>query len=233
MSKLIFQLSIGICKALVIQEFRRLSEKYGQPTNQDRDLLSPEETLSIGPTTTLKEVLLSDLEHDLLPGLRLQLAKISYLLRPIGLRMDVNSNIKQLLEIQPEIERTIDQVKLHIVYLCPEGILSSEPNRVDDQDLRQFKSYRLRSLRTQFSKATFDFIERTIECIKGSEFDIAQCSWKRELKTLNYTIVAIKMLVDPHPYYRTENNEEPTQKLVHQPVIKLANLATSLTKVSH
>ncbi|KAH9448716.1 hypothetical protein MJO28_015172 [Puccinia striiformis f. sp. tritici] len=186
--------------------------------------------------------------------------------------MDVNSNIKRLVEIQPAIERTIDQIKLHILHLCPEGILSSEPNRVDDQDLRQFKSYRLCSLRTQFSEAyrviflifgeahmvhdnlrfyprpsqhppsfsgdflidrTSDFIERTIECIKGSELDIAQCSWKRELKRLNYTIVDIKMLVDPHPYYRTENNEEPTQKLVHQPVIKLANLATSLTKVSH
>ncbi|POW18593.1 hypothetical protein PSHT_05619, partial [Puccinia striiformis] len=109
---------------LVIQEFRRLSEKYGQPTNQDRDLLSPEETLSIGPTTTLKEVL------------------------------------------------------------------------------------------------TSDFIERTIECIKGSELDIAQCSWKRELKRLNYTIVDIKMLVDPHPYYRTENNEEPTQKLMSDAKLK-------------
>ncbi|POV99544.1 hypothetical protein PSTT_13720, partial [Puccinia striiformis] len=52
------------------------------------------------------------------------------------------------------IERTIDDIHSHINILCPESTTYTTPN---DQDLEQFKSFRLRILRAQFWEA-FPFI---------------------------------------------------------------------------
>ncbi|POV97370.1 hypothetical protein PSTT_15086 [Puccinia striiformis] len=140
--------------ALAAQGFRRLSEKYREPTDQNRNaILSELDALSIDDaTTTSKERLLNDLQYHLLPALRLHLANISRLLTPSYLCVGFESKIKRVLAIQLEIERTIDPIKSHINLLCPERSISATANRADDQHLKQFKSYRLRSLRHSLLK---------------------------------------------------------------------------------
>ncbi|KAI7938246.1 hypothetical protein MJO28_015166 [Puccinia striiformis f. sp. tritici] len=256
--------------ALAAQGFRRLSEKYREPTDQNRNaILSELDALSIDDaTTTSKERLLNDLQYHLLPALRLHLANISRLLTPSYLCVGFESKIKRVLAIQLEIERTIDPIKSHINLLCPERSISATANRADDQHLKQFKSYRLRSLRAQFAEAStfifrtfveafkiledliirpvsyqnmpyfpgdflidraFEYIDSTIECIKGSELDIVQCFWRLELKNFGLMLLDIRVL-----HYGFENEEEPTDQIwARESLIELADMAISLIKISN
>ncbi|POW08873.1 hypothetical protein PSTT_07219 [Puccinia striiformis] len=256
--------------ALAAQGFRRLSEKYREPTDQNRNaILSELDALSIDEaTTTSKERLLNDLQYHLLPALRLHLANISRLLTPSYLCVGFESKIKRVLAIQLEIERTIDPIKSHINLLCPERSISATANRADDQHLKQFKSYRLRSLRAQFTEAStfifrtfveafkiledlivgpvsyqnmpyfpgdflidraFEYIDSTIECIKGSELDIVQCFWRLELKNFGLMLLDIRVL-----HYGFENEEEPTDQIwARESLIELADMAISLIKISN
>ncbi|KAI9624849.1 hypothetical protein H4Q26_016624 [Puccinia striiformis f. sp. tritici PST-130] len=224
--------------ALAAQGFRRLSEKYREPTDQNRNaILSELDALSIDEaTTTSKERLLNDLQYHLLPALRLHLANISRLLTPSYLCVGFESKIKRVLAIQLEIERTIDPIKSHINLLCPERSISATANRADDQHLKQFKSYRLRSLRAQFAEAS-TFIFRTfVEAFKiledliiRSELDIVQCFWRLELKNFGLMLLDIRVL-----HYGFENEEEPTDQIwARESLIELADMAISLIKISN
>ncbi|KAI7937623.1 hypothetical protein MJO29_014938 [Puccinia striiformis f. sp. tritici] len=81
---------------------------------------------------------------------------------------------------------------------------------------------------------TFFYIHWMIECIRGSDLDIAQWFWRDHLKSFDNLLIEVKMLVDPHTYYKIENEvKEPTQKVVSEPVIHLADVATTLIRLSH
>ncbi|POV97371.1 hypothetical protein PSTT_15087 [Puccinia striiformis] len=231
---------------LAARGFKRLSEKYREPTGQDGNAtLSESQTLPIDETIASKEKRLNDLQFHLLPALHVQFADLSNLLRPSCLQS-------------------------HINILCAQGSVYITANRADDQHLKQLKSVRLHSLRAQFLAAfpfiflifcdafrllidltinpepyktsphfpgdylieeTFYYIDWTIECIKGSELDVAQCFWRLDLKNFDYMLVDVRMLVDSHTYYKMGTEKEPTQKLVSEPVIQLANVATTLIKL--
>ncbi|KAI7937620.1 hypothetical protein MJO29_014935 [Puccinia striiformis f. sp. tritici] len=256
---------------LAARGFKRLSERYREPTGQDGDAtLSESQTLSIDETIASKEKRLNDLQFHLLPALHLQFADLSNLLRPSCLQVGDLLKFKRILGIQDDIERTIDEIQSHINILCAQGSVYTTANRADDQHLKQLKSVRLHSIRAQFLAAfpfiflifcdafrllidltinpepfktsphfpgdylieeTFYYIDWTIECIKGSELDLAQCFWRLDLKNFDYMLVDVRMLVDSHTYYKIGIAKEPTQKLVSEPVIQLANVGTTLIKL--
>ncbi|KAH9457074.1 hypothetical protein Pst134EA_020972 [Puccinia striiformis f. sp. tritici] len=254
---------------LAIQGFRRLSEKYREPTGQGRNAnVSESETLPIAETITSKEKRLEDLQFHLLPALHLQFADLWNSLGPSCLQVVDMLKLKRLLEIQDHIEQTIDEIRSHVDIICPESTTYTTPN---DQDLKQFKSFRLCILRAQFPEAfpfiiilfcdayrllesliidseasensphfSKDFlieqisycIDWTIVCIKGSESDIAQCFWRHYLTRFDNMLIDVNILVDPHiTYHKMEDEKEPVQKLVSEPVIQLANVVTTLIKL--
>ncbi|KAI9624850.1 hypothetical protein H4Q26_016625 [Puccinia striiformis f. sp. tritici PST-130] len=78
----------------------------------------------------------------------------------------------------------------------------------------------------------YELIDCTIECIKGSELDLAQTYWKSDLKGINDRLLEYQILVDSHTHYSPENHEEPREKLLRKPVIQLAKVAIPLIKFS-
>ncbi|KAI9624853.1 hypothetical protein H4Q26_016628 [Puccinia striiformis f. sp. tritici PST-130] len=256
----------------------RLSDKYRDPDDQNRDAIPSEfELLSMDATTKSKERLFNDLQYHLLPALHLHLTNISRILTPSYLCARFEGTTKRVLGIHLETERMIDSIRSHINLLCPVGSIPKAPHRDDDQHHKQFKSFRLRSLRAQFAQVSrliffmlreaysilkdliirpetnysspylsevivevFDYINCTIECLKGSELDIVQCFWRLELKKFVHKVSHIRLFVvdigysiKDHQRYGVSNGEAPTQMLVYESSIQLANVATTLVKLSN
>ncbi|KNF03320.1 hypothetical protein PSTG_03587 [Puccinia striiformis f. sp. tritici PST-78] len=204
---------------LAARGFKRLSEKYREPTGQDGDAtLSESQTLSIDETIASKEKRLNDLQFHLLPALHLQFADLSNLLRPSCLQVvDMLRILRaQFLAAFPFIFLIFcDAFRLLIdLTINPEPFKTS-PHFPGDYLIEE----------------TFYYIDWTIECIKGSELDLAQCFWRLDLKNFDYMLVDVRMLVDSHTYYKIGIAKEPTQKLVSEPVIQLANVGTTLIKL--
>ncbi|KAI7938247.1 hypothetical protein MJO28_015167 [Puccinia striiformis f. sp. tritici] len=78
----------------------------------------------------------------------------------------------------------------------------------------------------------YELIDCTVECIKGSELNLAQTYWKSDLNGINDRLLEYQILVDSHTHYSPENHEEPREKLLRKPVIQLAKVAIPLIKFS-
>ncbi|WAR55589.1 hypothetical protein PtB15_6B331 [Puccinia triticina] len=89
----------------------------------------------------LKEVLYNRIHSYILPLLHHQLTTLSLLLD--GLPTEPESVMKQMLQIQPEIDYNLTQMKAAIDVICPDSL----SYQADDQQLKQFKIYRLVELR--------------------------------------------------------------------------------------
>ncbi|KAI7933838.1 hypothetical protein MJO29_000590 [Puccinia striiformis f. sp. tritici] len=91
-----------------------------------------------------RNVLYDRLHSCLLPLLRHQLITLSTLLEPEGLQSDPELKLKPILELQPELDQNIFQIKYALAIVCPEPLCASD--QADDQQLDQFKSYRVSEL---------------------------------------------------------------------------------------
>ncbi|KAI9607868.1 hypothetical protein H4Q26_005317 [Puccinia striiformis f. sp. tritici PST-130] len=142
---------------LAIKGFQGLIKKCDHPTNQGQDPCMSFGgyfgTLAITETTTsAKERSLDDLQSNLLPDLQRHLSDLSDSLKPSGLLEEFGSKIKQVLEIQLNLERMIDQIEAHkIILACHEENIPIGPNRVDDRDCKRLKSFRLYHLKENFA----------------------------------------------------------------------------------
>ncbi|OAV92878.1 hypothetical protein PTTG_08999 [Puccinia triticina 1-1 BBBD Race 1] len=126
----------------VSEGFRHLISKYSPNTIHRRN------QSSFDVEVNSKQVLLDRLESSLLPLLRQQITALSRLLSPSVLMEDPGTKLQLLLEMQPELERTIDQIISIVNTVFPE--LVSTANRADDQHLGRLKSYRLQYLKIAF-----------------------------------------------------------------------------------
>ncbi|WAR52098.1 hypothetical protein PtB15_1B537 [Puccinia triticina] len=251
---------------LVIQGFRRLIRKYVRPSGQGHDLTTIEDalsTLSIDDSNLGKETRLNQLESRLLPTLNSQITDLSESLKPLGLLEELEPKLRIVSQIQVELERNVDEIISFISLVCPEPL--STPNRFDDQLSRQFKSYRLHSLKEKFGQTTQNIIlvfregyklleklksspeevrrlsyeefpgaglvkqttytiDWAIECIKGTELDVAQHNWMADFDDIDQMQTELRMLIDPHVY-------ENKRKLRRQKVIHLARLLIGLIKI--
>ncbi|POW08897.1 hypothetical protein PSTT_07221 [Puccinia striiformis] len=191
------------------------------------------------------------LQSNLLPDLQRHLSDLSDSLKPSGLLEEFGSKIKQVLEIQLNLERMIDQIEAHkIILACHEENIPIGPNRVDDRDCKRLKSEAYRLLRelklgpnlpyNPRAKFTGQYlvgracesIDCTVDWIKGSELDLAQTYWESPLESIDHILSSFRAFVDPRTHYRTESDEHLRQQLGHKPVIQLAEIMMSLVKLS-
>ncbi|KAA1128772.1 hypothetical protein PGTUg99_015424 [Puccinia graminis f. sp. tritici] len=129
----------------VIHGFRRLSE-YGEygPTSSSTGV-------SIKDPLRSKEDLFTELHSSLLPLLKQHIDSLSQALKsPDKLRQDPVPILELILEIQPKLAQNLDQISHAVNHIIPVG--GPEPNPATDQDLKEFKAYRLRGLANSMQK---------------------------------------------------------------------------------
>ncbi|KAH9458107.1 hypothetical protein MJO28_005169 [Puccinia striiformis f. sp. tritici] len=93
--------------------------------------------------TESKEVLYDRLQSYLVPLLHDQLTTLSLLLDDLW--KEPESILKRIAELQPEIDHNVAQIKSAIQVVCPDALSSSD--KANDQQLKQFKIYRLLELK--------------------------------------------------------------------------------------
>ncbi|KAH9473510.1 hypothetical protein MJO28_000666 [Puccinia striiformis f. sp. tritici] len=132
---------------LVGYGFGRLRRKYHPTTAEKPDQASVEHALSALSIDKVKsqEALANQLVSSLLPLLHHQVTSLSLALKISSLRDEPRANLRLVLQIQGELDSTVDGLKLLITTLCPEPISLS--NSSVDHHLKRFKSYRLDRLK--------------------------------------------------------------------------------------
>ncbi|KAH9466145.1 hypothetical protein MJO28_001221 [Puccinia striiformis f. sp. tritici] len=132
----------------IIQGFANLKRKCESAREFTQENAVPVDQVS----SQSKEVLYDQLHSYLLPLLKQQLATLSLLLD--GLRQEPESNLRRLVEIQPDIDHNLAQIKSAMVVVCPTALSSSL--RADDQQLKEFKAHRLLEFKTKLHFALSD-----------------------------------------------------------------------------
>ncbi|KAA1092705.1 hypothetical protein PGT21_011759 [Puccinia graminis f. sp. tritici] len=126
---------------LAIQGFRRLLEDV-----ESRPTSSPRDRSIIHPLCSKKE-LLTELGSSLLPLLKQQVASLTQALEdPDMLRQDPGPTLELILEIQPKLAQNWDQIIRTMNHIMP--LEGPQPDPAIDQNLKEFKPYRLRNLAT-------------------------------------------------------------------------------------
>ncbi|KAI9608443.1 hypothetical protein H4Q26_004625 [Puccinia striiformis f. sp. tritici PST-130] len=132
---------------LVIKGFEILCRKWQPgPTFIKAGSLSVDEVNS-------QEALLDRLHSRLLPDLSLQLNALLRSLDSTKLRKEPESQLSRMLELQSEFDHNLSQIQYIVNVLCPGPLHAS--NRVDDQELKQFKSYRINDLEEKTNGIVF------------------------------------------------------------------------------
>ncbi|POW07132.1 hypothetical protein PSTT_08505, partial [Puccinia striiformis] len=132
----------------VIREFRRLAEKY-EPWSGGRPINTPIEELLPIDLVNSKEGLMDWLKSCLLPGLKQHVTTILVLLDPSGLRAEPTAKLMRILAHQSVYDRDMAQMQSAINIICPRPLC--DRGRVDDYQLKQFKSYSLEQLLMDFT----------------------------------------------------------------------------------
>ncbi|OAV94355.1 hypothetical protein PTTG_26999 [Puccinia triticina 1-1 BBBD Race 1] len=136
-----------------------------------------------------------------------QITSLSLALDLFGLQNEPKTKLIRVLQIQAELDYSLDQIMHLIVILCPEP--TSLPNRSNDHYLKAFKTYRLERLKMNFeerlTRRMCDLFEAADELIEQMELSSAPpciSSWgisshaKRLQGFVGQVSDAIKMMTD-------------------------------------
>ncbi|OAV93153.1 hypothetical protein PTTG_12559 [Puccinia triticina 1-1 BBBD Race 1] len=194
---------------LVVEGFRRLrNNKYPLQLNETpaQSLQKACSTLSLEDEAKFKQGLVDQLQSTLLPLLHRQITALSLSLNRSALRNDPGPNLQLILEIQSELECTMDQVQSHITAVFPES--TSSPHSADDHHLESLKSYRLRRLKSLFDDS-------------GVPSD------------LRYSVIwEIATITNPPPPDLKDDCPQVMMKMLqHKPIIHLARLFIPIFKL--
>ncbi|KAI7946396.1 hypothetical protein MJO29_010923 [Puccinia striiformis f. sp. tritici] len=135
---------------IVIREFRRLAEKY-EPWSGGRPINTPIEELLPIDLVNSKEGLMDWLKSCLLPGLKQHVTTILVLLDPSGLREEPTAKLMRILAQQSVYDRDMARMQSAINIICPQPMC--DRGRVDDHQLKRFKSYSLEELLSNFQES--------------------------------------------------------------------------------
>ncbi|KAA1117884.1 hypothetical protein PGT21_026460 [Puccinia graminis f. sp. tritici] len=120
---------------LVVQGFGNLKRKYSQ--------LREARVAGTVNRVNSREIHYNRLHSSLLPLLRQQIQTISILLEPQALWNEPESRLRQVLEIQPELDFNLSEIDSAALIVCPGSIHSTTQTDLNDQELKEFKTYRL------------------------------------------------------------------------------------------
>ncbi|KAH9456322.1 hypothetical protein Pst134EB_012526 [Puccinia striiformis f. sp. tritici] len=126
---------------LVVKGFKSLISKYDP--NGDKNLYPrPVSKTLLISGVEFKRELMNQLRSHLLPMLEQQITSLSVLLHHSHLDKEPILTFQRILDIQTELDQTLNSIQSAIYTLCPEP----EPylsGRINDQHLKEFKCFRL------------------------------------------------------------------------------------------
>ncbi|KNF03401.1 hypothetical protein PSTG_03341 [Puccinia striiformis f. sp. tritici PST-78] len=129
---------------LVIQKFEYLISKWDEDDEEPLQT-SPRNHPMSAELIQSKKALFQRLCKSLLPLLHTKIEHLKQSLDPTELRKAPESQLKLVLDIQSEVDRTMDQIDSAQEEIC-QGACS--PTQSDDSDLKELKSYRLYVLKS-------------------------------------------------------------------------------------
>ncbi|POV95664.1 hypothetical protein PSHT_15537 [Puccinia striiformis] len=229
---------------LVIDGFRNLISKYSSPAAWRSNRASIEEvmsSLSIDENG-LKEKTLDRLQMTL-PILKRHLTRLSRTLDPYNSEQETELKFQSILRIQPKLESTMEHAKCYVALFYPEP--TSPPARTDDQHLKRLKSCRLQRLRSTFIEAcpricwsleaAINLVQQMQKQDSPEEFKrrseehrgLTRYYWQRELGGIEGLLGEIVEKIKPEI-----DSTHPSNKLIREPVVQLAELLIPIIKVS-
>ncbi|KAI7956801.1 hypothetical protein MJO28_003896 [Puccinia striiformis f. sp. tritici] len=138
---------------LIIRKLSEFAEKCYAPANDHHDRAAIEALMSSYSIDEagLKEVILDRLQSTL-PVLKSQFGALSQLLNPSCLLQQTEAKIERVMQLQVELERTIDHINSDIALVCAKSAYKARQS--NDQDLGRIKIYRLDCLKANFLKVS-------------------------------------------------------------------------------
>ncbi|POV98994.1 hypothetical protein PSTT_14074 [Puccinia striiformis] len=216
---------------LVISRFDSLAHKWG-PENNDKE---------VHQISLIKDSILR-LHSSILPQLRDRIRTLSEALDPEDLLKDPHSKLGLIMEIQSDLDRTLDQLVLatHIAFSKPRKLRSEQTN---DYHLRECKSYRLGSAEDEFSirlqwqekllrsaSNALKSIDLAIHWFIRPELDLVQTSWGPYQSCINRDLEALLQLNELEILFRPNRNQFDS-KPRHESFLKLGKSAVPLLKL--
>ncbi|OAV88324.1 hypothetical protein PTTG_29069 [Puccinia triticina 1-1 BBBD Race 1] len=167
---------------LVILGFENLSYKHDPQMTPTRE--RPWRRIVVIEQDTSRESVCDRLQSKLLPLLKDHLRTVFELLEAIcteeeeesaiSMKEKQASNLRRLLEMQPELDHVLTLIDTEFHVLCPEPASASV--QTDDQQLKQFKTYRLFDFKKHFL-CTLDSICRFFLAVCNYTARMAYHSW--------------------------------------------------------
>ena len=177
---------------LAVFGFERLREKYN-PT--DAELPDPPHIEHAFSALCIDKVnaqqgLANQLQSSLLPLLQGQINSLFLALKPPSLRNEPKSNLRLVLNIQADIDCSLDEIKHSIATICPET--ASQPTQSDDHHLKELKSYRLYRLKKTFQKKLsyrmYDIFGAAVELIQHAGLSSTPLTAEGDTNSLQKTL---------------------------------------------
>ncbi|KAI7942678.1 hypothetical protein MJO28_012705 [Puccinia striiformis f. sp. tritici] len=160
-----------------------------------------------------KELIMWTLEYQCLPTLQHQLATLERSLSPSGLQKDSESKLKPISQTQSELEDNIIWTNLlERLNLSPEESKSQTNTRFGGE---------------HFVEEAVRVVQCAIECINGSELDVAQNSWKDDLEAIDDTLEELECFLKSENSFTSSGDHEETRKSLSPlaiPIVKLSRL---------
>ncbi|KAA1101100.1 hypothetical protein PGT21_007003 [Puccinia graminis f. sp. tritici] len=111
-----------------------------------------------------RDILYDQLHSTLLPLLKDHIITLSTLLDPMSMQEESELKLRRVLEIQPEFDGNITQIRSAVDAICPQYL--STMSQTDDQELKQFKVYRLLEIEKQVC-VTLDEVYHSFKAISS------------------------------------------------------------------
>ncbi|KAI7941916.1 hypothetical protein MJO28_011943 [Puccinia striiformis f. sp. tritici] len=198
---------------LVVNGFERLIQKCNTPSDSEYDQILGQISNSRTLPINMEKDLFNHLHSRLLPLLEQQITYLSSLLDPTELKSQPRQMLGLILEIQPELGRTLDQIQMELKTNCLiRSTISISKNTKNlekmvytgPSNLPLQKGTKLRFKVPQGRKYVIDQttyscreIKHTIRWLEGSKLDLVQYQWPDQITDLDGFLTDLLSLINP------------------------------------
>ncbi|KAI9630374.1 hypothetical protein KEM48_014100 [Puccinia striiformis f. sp. tritici PST-130] len=169
---------------LICEAFNNLKTKYDEPFNWPC-------FSSIAPLDQASwQAVITQLESNLLPSLRSQLADLARMLEQSDLRRNEGTRLDQISDIQSELDPILHQIVSLAAAVHRRTLFS--PADTDDRHLKELKAFRIQGLKSKVKDLTktlsslFDNSSRVIRSLKLSPHEYARHTHQMDHRRLIY-----------------------------------------------
>ncbi|POW02843.1 hypothetical protein PSTT_11506 [Puccinia striiformis] len=182
-----------------------------------------------------RNVLYDRLHSCLLPLLRHQLITLSTLLEPEGLQSDPELKLKPILELQPELDQNIFQIKYALaisLVSVMRPISSSKKIMLSALEIISNPDDMPAHDESTIGLNTMDWIDATIRIQKGSELDVAEVHWQCIIPWMFRIRRRLVSCITPATDSIQDTVDHEDVKFTHEPVIQLTKSFILIVQLS-